>query len=280
MVKLRLIEAGCCCHPEFVTLKGGGWRKATFPAVAAVIEHPTAGTILFDTGYSPRFFSATRSFPNSLYRWATPVRVTQAETVNVQMAQFGSGSVDVSSVVLSHFHADHIGGVSDFPNARIIASDEGWKRVKRLWGLGRVKKGFLPALLPDDFEERLDPIEQTFARVALPASMSPFTKGWDLIGDRSLIAVALPGHAAGQMGLYVNATSGPAFLVADACWSSVAFEELRYPSELSYLVHENRAAYRATLARLHRLHKSNPELRIIPAHCSQLKNRFPDLFNA
>ena len=42
------------------------------------------------------------------------------------------------------------------------------------------------------------------AAVRLDDEWSPFTHGFDLIGDGSLIAIPLPGHTAAQMGLVVR----------------------------------------------------------------------------
>ena len=67
-VRLHLLTVGRCRHPEWVTIRGGGLRPIEFPALAALIVHPTIGPILYDTGYADRFETATQPFPERFYR--------------------------------------------------------------------------------------------------------------------------------------------------------------------------------------------------------------------
>jgi len=112
-------------------------------------------------------------------------------------------------VVLSHFHADHTAGLRDFPNATILYEREAYTAFKYLGLLASVKSGCLPGLLPDDFEERSAFIDET-PRRRLPGDF-PFVMGYDLFGDGSLIAIDLPGHAAGQIGLFLMSATGEYF---------------------------------------------------------------------
>ena len=72
-VTLTLLEAGHCVFPEHITRGRGGLGPVRFPATFALIEHPTAGPLLFDTGYGTAFFSATWSNCGgiSLRRWCS-----------------------------------------------------------------------------------------------------------------------------------------------------------------------------------------------------------------
>lgn len=73
MIEYQLFEAGYCKHCERMTLKSGRMQQCDYPALCALIKHPKQGYILFDTGYSERFFQLTQKFPFSLYRRLTPV---------------------------------------------------------------------------------------------------------------------------------------------------------------------------------------------------------------
>nr|WP_249936876.1 hypothetical protein [Vibrio parahaemolyticus] len=73
-LKIKIFEAGHCVHPGFVVKPGSGIKPRAFPAAVALIQHPTQGNILFDTGYHEHFFSATRPFPERFYAWTTPCR--------------------------------------------------------------------------------------------------------------------------------------------------------------------------------------------------------------
>jgi len=54
-----------------MVIKGGSLCSVDFPALVGVIEHPSRGIFLFDTGYDPAFNDATKPFPERLYRWTT-----------------------------------------------------------------------------------------------------------------------------------------------------------------------------------------------------------------
>lgn len=272
-VKLQVLEAGSCVHPEHIVLSNFRFSPLRFPALYAAIEHPTEGLCLFDTGYSQRFVEATRPFPERLYAWTTPVDFHPQQSAVRTLARLGYAASDVRTIFISHFHADHISGLSDFPQARfrfLPAAFEG------LRGLGRVqalRRGVLRELIPRDFEERADPLAQLRVR-PLPAQCAPFREGIDVFADGSCFAVALPGHARGQLGLFVrNHDQRLYFLVADACWTRAAFECGARPHRITHLLFDDSRRYYETLARLGALSKREPELVIVPSHCEQTFTR-------
>lgn len=272
--KITLMAAGYCTHPEFVTIRGGQRRRVPYPALFALLEHPEFGPVLFDTGYTPRFFNQTKRWPYSLYTKITPVYLDAAKTAANQIQARGIASADVRYVIISHFHADHVGGLADFPNAQYIYLSEAFNAVRRLRGFSAVKAGFLPGLLPPDFEQRSRPIEVA-ASISLPAQYAPFDRGFDLFGDGRLLGVHLPGHAHGQLGLFLDAENmGPTLLAADACWHSRAYRELAWPHPLANLALADANAYRDTLQKLAALHQRRPDLHILPTHCRDVWERY------
>jgi len=267
-VELVLSSAGYCIHPEFVTLRGGSWRSAVYPAGFACIRHPSEGWILFDTGYSPRFPELTKSLPYSLYRRITPVRIAGEQTAVRRLAELGIGARDVRYVILSHFHADHIGGARDFPSSRFLYSGAGYDAVRSLGPVGATRAGFVAGLLPDGFSGQATPIERMSAPVALTDDV-PFQEGRDLFGDGSLIAIGLPGHAAGQFGLLLSTAENRVLLCADASWSSRALRENRPPHPIAGIAMYDRKAYADTFERLRRWQAADPGLVVVPSHCRE-----------
>ena len=265
-VQVTWFKTGYCTHPEAIALRDGRWQTVQFPALVALIQHPMLGNILFDTGYSERFFRETYHWPNHLYALITPVYIQPEESAIQQLQQHGIPPESIQYIVISHFHADHIGGLADFPNAEFICAQSAYEAVKQQKGLWAVKAGFLQGLLPPNFEQRVEFVEQ---KPVVPAVPGYFETGFDLFGDRSLLAIELPGHATGQLGLmFVEKTEQCYFLVADACWSSRAYQEFVFPHPIAQLIFSNPTAYRATLQKLHQLHKKHPEILIIPTHCA------------
>jgi len=266
---VSLIEAGHCLHPAIMARAGASLCPTQFPALVGVIRHPSAGIMLFDTGYDPAFFAATQRLPERLYRWATPVRLGAGEAAVDQLARCGIAAGDVTAIILSHFHGDHVAGLSAFPRARIFCARTGLDEMHRLGRFARVRNGLLIALAPADIAARATFFED-LPRVALPAALAPFEDGADLLGDASLLAIELPGHCPGHWGLALAGEDGRRLmLVGDAAWSIGAIRDDAPPPWLTTALLGNTAHYRRTLGALHALAARNRDLVMLPSHCRE-----------
>lgn len=269
-VRLHLLRVGACRHLACMADRGAGWRVVDFPALCGLIEHPQAGWILYDTGYAEHFHTATDRFPERLYRLLLPVELPPQERLTRQLADHGIGVGDIGTVVVSHYHGDHVAGLRDLPNACCFASRadtaEALSLAGRRWRA--TLRGQLPALLPPDFAQRLSLVEDRPVR-PLPAWMAPWTEGHDLLGDGSLLAVPLPGHSLGQLGLFLPDADGrPVLLAGDACWSLPALRAGRLPAWPTLAVTARPTAYRQGFDALRRLALREPALALLPSHCT------------
>lgn len=264
-----MFKVGHCRQIERLSCRAAPWHFCNFPALAGLISHPQEGHVLFDTGYSPKFFEETRNFPERAYRMATPVSLQPRENLAVQLSARGIDPGEIRAIILSHFHADHISGVVDFPHAALLCATAGWEAIKNTGRFSGVRRGLIPGLLPDDFARRARFIED-LKIVPLPLDLAPFETGYDLFGDNSLIAVSLPGHADGQFGLCFSDTDGQkVFLVADAAWSMQAVRDNAPPMKIADRMLHHTTAYPETLRNLHNLHLRNSEVLIVPSHCRE-----------
>lgn len=267
--RVRLLQAGSCRHPEGMAMRGASLCATDFPALVALVLHPTEGPLLFDTGYDPAFFQATRRWPEKLYRLATPVRLAEGEAVSRQIAGLGLAPSDIRGVILSHFHGDHVAGLPAFPRAKIYCARAGLEQMRRVGRLGGVRRGLLPALVPPDAEDRARFFED-MPRRTLPPEVRPFETGADILGDGSLLAVELPGHCIGHWGLLLrDEADRRRFLIGDAAWSLKAVRENRPPPALTTALLGRTDRYRRTLAELHAVARDAPEVDLIPSHCPE-----------
>ncbi|MCC6830215.1 MAG: MBL fold metallo-hydrolase, partial [Thermoleophilia bacterium] len=90
--------------------------RLRFPVYSVLVEHPE-GLFLFDTGYDLEHVRAT--FPRE------EPRQEPRQGVVEQLALCGFAPGDVTHLVNSHLHFDHVGGNRHFPGARrFVARDE------------------------------------------------------------------------------------------------------------------------------------------------------------
>jgi glyoxylase-like metal-dependent hydrolase (beta-lactamase superfamily II) len=255
------LSTGYCTALERVAKKGGRFKHIQFPAMVGLLEHSQLGWILFDTGYSERFFTATQRFPGRIYRYATPVFTEPEQSIVAQLKARGIDPLSIRHVLISHFHADHICALKDFPTATFYCHEKALQQYQTLSGFKAVKKALLADLFPDDFAARC----QLFhPQNALPDPY--FGHRWDVFGDQSLEFVDLPGHGCGQLGLRFQVNGKPIFLLADAAWLDENFKENLRPNPIVRLFFDDWAAYQHTLTQLHQYYLNHPEVQMIPTH--------------
>jgi len=251
MAEIHAFKVGYCTHPACMAVKGAGLRPRPFPSRAYLLM-TKSGPYLWDTGYAEHFNEEARGI-YAPYRWVTPVHYQHdADCLETQLSRFGVRPRDIREILISHFHADHVAGLRDYPKVPMIASRAALDAIRTLRGLAALRRAFIPALLPQDFEDRIQAFEKAPAQ-DLPAELFPFTQGWPIDAKGELWAVALPGHAEGHMGAFVQTDSGWQLLAADAAWAPEAYREMRGPAELSFLIQHSRKEYYETLAKLHAL---------------------------
>ncbi|GHF36290.1 glyoxylase-like metal-dependent hydrolase (beta-lactamase superfamily II) [Deinococcus metalli] len=265
------LVAGHCMNVGAHTERGGAWRVRRYPAGFALLHHPERGPVLFDTGYSERVRALMRRWPGVLYGAVTPVRLAPGEAAADQLRALGIKPAEVQHVIVSHLHADHVGGLRDFPRARIHLDGAGLRALAPLRGVRAVRRAFLPDLLPDDLAQRAEALAFRTA----PPGLDPFETSADVFGDGTVHALPVPGHAPGMVALVVRRApdaaltgdgAGLVLLAADAAWSVRALRRGLDVPALARLAFWNPAQERASAGRLRAWITAHPRVRVIVSH--------------
>ena len=231
-----------------------------FPALSFLIKRHSGEYVLFDMGYGQLALKYGAKFPNRLYNLVTPMSLGANEDLVSQLANKGVSMADITYVVLSHFHTDHLGDIVGYPDKDIVCSKSAVESVKGLSRLGLIKKTCFKELLPA--KNAYFRFIETFPKVK--TGLPLFSEGFSLFPEDDLILIHLPGHAKGQYGLYLPQIN--TFLVSDAAWSIGAIMENRLPPSIVRFIKDDWAVYKQTFKQLHALAKACPQLTLLPTH--------------
>lgn len=263
--QLYIGYAGHCYAKEKHAIKSGQNKNIVFHALFALIKHPEKGYILFDTGYSKRFYDATKRYPSKIYANATKVVIGDDDDVKSQLIKNNINPNEIKYIILSHFHADHTGGLIDFPNATIFCSKKAWQYTNKLNPYLGFSKGVLKKQHPKNIEKQIKIIEE----ICTPTSHIYLGNEYDLFNDRSILIYDLPGHAAGQIGIRLSTLNNKYFFVADACWLSESYRNYVLPHQIVRLFFHSWRDYKNSLLKIHNFHKNQTDEKIIPTHCKE-----------
>lgn len=232
------------------------WTKPR-PINVYVIEHEK-GLVLFDTGQDRRSVTDDTYFPGGfaghIYDRLAKFDVPEDATLTAQLAAIGYDTADVHTVVLSHLHQDHIGGLSELGAAEIVVSAVELAAVDRPGAV-------LAGLLRDHIKLpglRWHPVTP---QVVADPSIAPFAAAHDIFGDSSLLLVPTPGHTPGSLSLLLRQQGMPPMLfVGDLTYDVDLLADERVPGV------GKRAGLLASTQSVNEFRRRYPDLLILAAH--------------
>jgi len=251
-LKVHAFRTGAVKSVEGAAFAGGSWTTVMeMGAWAFVVEHPTAGLIVFDTGLSERARTEPEHYVGWLGAKLGMLDVPAGSSLADQMRAAGLDPGNVTRVVISHLHFDHTGGIGDFPNATVVvaAAEKAWV------------EGGLSAM---DFVDP-DPLAgiarwQTIDYEA-EKPVATLMAAHDLLGDGSILTVDLSGHTPGSTGMLIRTADAPVLLTGDAAWTEKSW---RWPARPISAGDMNRWVEQAW--RIHKFAMLEPRLVVVPGH--------------
>ncbi|KAG8625554.1 hypothetical protein KVT40_005955 [Elsinoe batatas] len=196
------------CHaPSLIQPTIKNHEYLHLPTYAFLLKHPSGRNLLFDLGGRKDWRNLAPGTVNAL-----ETRVTNFDITSNVSDILNSSNVDlasVTSIILSHWHWDHVGDPSTFPKTTSLIVGPGFR------------KSFMPgypsitsaSLLDTDFEGR----EVEEIKFIPSLNIGGFA-AHDLLGDGSIFILDTAGHTVGHISALVRTTANTfVFLGGDIC---------------------------------------------------------------
>jgi glyoxylase-like metal-dependent hydrolase (beta-lactamase superfamily II) len=255
------LNCGTMQPPSALLVNGQGGLLGPGRLVAhCLLIETNQGLVLVDTGLG----TADVTQPDRRFSWGflALVRPMLAieETARRQIERLGFRAQDVKDIVLTHVDADHVGGLADFPGARVHLTAREHQRVR-------------------SGSDALSPMRWAHGPKWVPHALAKKTwYGFDSVPLRpgmlpEIRLVGLPGHSAGHGGVAVREGERWLLHAGDAYYDrgEVAGATRRCPPALDAMHHLHGGvefdAFAATQAALRRLARApGSPVRMMSAH--------------
>ncbi|HEU4656931.1 MAG TPA: N-acyl homoserine lactonase family protein [Capillimicrobium sp.] len=263
-VRVRpLLGAEIMAPPAFWSRPGGPlWlpraflaRRSTWvpvPIPAFLVDHPTAGAILVDTGLHASVAGDPRDNLGRLGAAMYDIRMRPEQAIPAQLEALGVDPHEVRIVVMTHLHYDHASGVSQFPNATFVVSRAEWEAASTLGA----RQGYRSRQFDHAFDWRTIDYEHADLE-----SFATFGRSFDLLGDGSVRLVFTPGHTPGHQSLVLRLGDRELLLTGDAAHRRRAIDD----GELQLLCADDHL-YRRSLGEIRRYVQQTPGAEVICGH--------------
>lgn len=215
------------------------WIK--LPVMSFLVE-TDEGYVLYDTGSNPAAMNGY--WPENL-KQVYPLYQTEEQRLENQLALCGVKPEDVSTVIISHMHLDHAGGLYLFPHADIYVPKEDFMFAQT--------------------QVRLNPDPATHGGYVKADCDCP-AKQYHLVDEdfeltKGVEVICLPGHTPNLLGLVVHLDGGTVILPQDAVYTEEIYGP---PAKMSGFLYDS-VAYFKSIEKVRKL-QNKYDAKLIPAH--------------
>lgn len=229
-----------------------------------LLETSDAGLVLVDTGLGSADYLNIRSRLGAefAYVYGRP-KIDPSLAAVEQIRRLGFSPRDVRHIVQTHLDLDHVGGLSDFPDALVHVHATELEAAKRRHGL-RGRARYRPKMFAHE------PQWRTYSHGGEPWEGFAAVRGLEGLGD-DILMVPLFGHTHGHCGIAVQTTDGWLLDAGDAYFDA---REVKLPQRdcgpglvlFQLMVTTERAGRRHNQDRLRALHAERPDIAMFCAH--------------
>lgn len=240
------------------------WRKAfgfgvprsdwlDVPVQAFLVEHPSAGPLLIDTGFHASVaVNPTANLGRVARVTLKDIEMTPEQAVAAQLRAKGIEHSAVKVVIMTHLHLDHASAISDFPEATFLVSSAEWEAATD----GGQLKRYVRRQFDHGFDYRLLDFDSDEA-----SSFAGFARSFDVFGDGSVRTVFTPGHTFGHMSVVLQTARGELLVAGDAIYLHRTLAEAHLPYAMA-----DEHLFRRSLREIKQYAKETPDAVIVPGH--------------
>lgn len=181
----------------------------TYPILAYVIEHPQ-GLVVIDAGLHPDIARSTERLKKLAPLFQPNLAPDGSSAVGPVLTSAGFDPAQVGTVILTHLHFDHGGGLLQLPNARVLVQAREWAV------LGDERQVAIGSYNPDDVDLDHDRLE--------------LDGDHDVFGDGTVTCLLTDGHTAGHQSVRVITESGTYVVCGDCCYLRRSLEDEHLPN--------------------------------------------------
>ena len=201
--EIFVIEFARSKDQPWVDLINGMYDQGTMDLpFSFILARKDNRNLLIDTGFMKEDNGPSFSDKFGIPLWVSPVRM---------LAELGVAPVDITDIIISHAHFDHMGSIGEFPNARLYLQKQellSWHEAMAL----PPQFGFLTAIIdPDNLRSAFDAsVEHRLTLVD---------------GDRDNLLPGIhvrlgQGHTIGQQFVVIETTRGRLVISGDCVYST------------------------------------------------------------
>jgi len=171
--------------------------ELTYPVPVFLIEHPR-GLVMVDAGLHRDLARDSTRLGSLAGRFRVHLPRDGSGSAGAQLAMAGFDPDQVDHIVVTHLHFDHVGGLVDFRNARLVVQAAEWsaRNDEQMVASG--------AYNPADVDHEHDLLEMSGDH--------------DLFGDGTVTCLLTDGHTAGHQSVRVRAETRTFVICGDCCY--------------------------------------------------------------
>lgn len=235
------------------------------PCPIFLLEHPTAGRILIDTGLPAATAHDPKAALGPIASRLYVNRASEEQPLPARLRALGISRGGIDVVVMTHLHFDHAGSLNEIEDAVVVVNKKEWRSAHAGKGLAR---GYIRKQFDLGHDFRLVDFDATEVN-----SFASFGRAVDLFGDQSVVLVSTPGHTSGHMSVIVKLKDRECLIAGDAIYSQRSLSAGDLP-----LIMADEHNYKRSVREIRAYKQMTPSALIIPGHDADFFASLEDVY--